>query len=99
MLTGSRNDSSRRLIFLRAGESKKREANTANGKAATTVAIDQIVEAATHGVLRALEARKLGSANVEDLVRSGFGVQIVIRAGGWPPFPELNPQPLPPRRE
>jgi hypothetical protein len=75
------------------------------------VTVDDIVEAAAKGALRALDARRAGEqavASTSDLVQSGFTVQIVIRAGGYPPgppwdgyggtrfTPELNPQPLPP---
>jgi hypothetical protein len=68
-------------------------------RASPKVAVDDIVEAAAHGVLRALEARKLGVASVADLVRSGFAVDFIIRAGGITPalMSSLNPQPLPPR--
>jgi hypothetical protein len=67
------------------------------------IAIDDIVEAAARGALRALDARKAGeiaAGNTLELVGSGFFVDIVIRAGGirGPVFSrqELNPQPLPP---
>jgi hypothetical protein len=67
------------------------------------VAVEDIVQAAARGALRALDARKageLGTGNTADLIRAGFTVQIVIRAGGGR-LPEvleseLNPQPLPP---
>jgi hypothetical protein len=60
------------------------------------VTIDDVVEAATTGVLRALDARKAGresaAAQTEDLsatalVRSGFYVNFHIVCGGFPPFP------------
>jgi hypothetical protein len=60
------------------------------------VTIDDVVEAATNGVLRALDARKAAhehaAAHPEDLtattmVRSGFYVDFHIRCGGFPPFP------------
>ena len=52
------------------------------------VQVDQIVEAAAAGVIRALHARREGQeqaiayASPEALVRSGFAVEILIRAGG-----------------
>lgn len=52
------------------------------------IAIDEVVEAAAAGVLRALDARsaarKLPEAGVHELVKSGFIVDIIIRAGGFP---------------
>jgi hypothetical protein len=74
------------------------------------VTVDDIMEAATNGVIRALEARKAGqkadsvATSAGDLVRSGFYVNVHIIAGGYPPVPPwevlraqaLNPQPLPP---
>ena len=65
--------------------------------------IDEIIESATNGVLRALEARA-GAQGLDaaTLVRSGFFVVVHIRAGGTPaqlisqPQVALNPQPLPP---
>jgi hypothetical protein len=70
-------------------------------------AVEDIIESATNGVLRALDARKAGSretaTDTATLVRSGFFVDVRIRAGGIPPAqftPQaevaLNPQPLPP---
>jgi hypothetical protein len=67
------------------------------------VALDDLVAATTAGVIRALEARAAGVERISslDLVKSGFVVDIYIRAGG-PRFldrgilPELNPQPEPP---
>jgi hypothetical protein len=72
--------------------------------------VDDIMEAATNGVIRALDARKAGqktesvTTSASDLVRSGFYVNVHIIAGGYPPGPPwemlraqaLNPQPLPP---
>jgi hypothetical protein len=65
-------------------------------------AVEDIMESVATGVLRALDARSkkardLGTTN--DLVRSGFNVSIVIRAGGISPgdLVALNPQPLPPK--
>jgi hypothetical protein len=70
-------------------------------------AVEDVVEAAAIGVLRALDARKKtgqrGPAEVADtaaLVRSGFYVSVAIRCGGFPgPLDQvaLNPQPLPPK--
>jgi len=60
------------------------------------VTVDDIVEAAANGVIRALEARKAGQSNLEtaavmtsgvnitDLVSAGFFVSVTIRAGGIP---------------
>jgi hypothetical protein len=68
-------------------------------------AVEDILESVTTGVLRALDARAEGArklSTADDLVRSGFNVSIVIRAGGIPPndfFSALNPQPLPPRAD
>lgn len=47
-----------------------------------TVSIDDVVEVATAGVLRALEARNLNTA--EFAQRNGFFVNINISAGGYP---------------
>jgi hypothetical protein len=77
------------------------------------VSIDDVIEAATNGVIRALDARKTGhkgaltevaDVSTAGLVRSGFFVGFHIIAGGYPgPIPEaqalLSPQPLPPRKE
>ena len=67
------------------------------------VTVEDITEAAARGVLRALDARADGQkADTSELVRGGFSVDILIRAGGKLPFPifegrgALNPQPLPP---
>lgn|GEM_PF-3201804 len=48
------------------------------------VGIDDIVAAATAGVLRALEARKVrvDGLDFQDLVASGYNVDFWIRAGG-----------------
>jgi len=65
-------------------------------------AVEDIMESVASGVLRALDARSKGAAgSVDSLVRSGFNVSIVIRAGGITPgevISALNPQPLPPGR-
>jgi hypothetical protein len=65
-------------------------------------AVEDIMESVATGVLRALDARSKGARDVtgtNDLVRSGFNVSIVIRAGGISPgeMVALNPQPLPPK--
>jgi hypothetical protein len=78
------------------------------------ITIEDVMGAATHGVLRALDARRAGAQgggqadatelSAEALVRSGFYVNVHIVAGGMPPGPPwglneaLNPQPLPPGR-
>lgn len=46
------------------------------------IAVDDIVEAATNGVLRAMEARNISA--LEFTSRNGFHVKIDITAGGWP---------------
>jgi hypothetical protein len=57
------------------------------------VAVDDIIESATHGVLRALEARKIGTANasVKDFVTAGYKVELIIRVGGFPGVPGPAP--------
>jgi hypothetical protein len=74
------------------------------------VTIDDVVEAATNGVIRALDARKsapqsalteAADVSTAGLVRSGFFVGVHIIAGGIRQGPLedqafLNPQPLPP---
>jgi hypothetical protein len=54
------------------------------------IAIDDIIEAATNGVLRALEARNLTAA--EFTRDNGFFVDVHVRAGAWP-----DPDPKPGR--
>ena len=47
------------------------------------VTIDEVVESAARGVLRALDARGQGAkvaSGVPELVRSGFSVEFMIRA-------------------
>jgi hypothetical protein len=60
------------------------------------IAIDDIVEAATDGVLRALEARNVSAADFTK--DNGFFVDVHVRAGVWPddtkPSPR-NPSALP----
>ena len=53
------------------------------------VGIDDIIASATTGVLRAFEARKVRVEGMHfgDLVKAGFNVDFVIRAGG-----RLNPE-------
>ena len=49
------------------------------------IAIDDVVEAATTGVLRALEARSIAAS---DFTRdNGFSVRLNIEAGGFPTGP------------
>jgi hypothetical protein len=66
------------------------------------VSVDDLVESAASGVLRALNARGNGQ-DAAALVKSGFNVEFHIRAGGMPWDPQmsrasldLNPQPEPP---
>jgi hypothetical protein len=64
-----------------APETNEEDIAMANG----SVALDDIVEAAARGALRALGARKAGeedTALAKELIKSGFGVGLVIRAGG-----------------
>lgn len=59
------------------------------------IGIDEVVESAAAGVLRALDARGAASKSVglPELVKSGFIVDIIIRAGGFPgPIPNLDQQ-------
>lgn len=53
-------------------------------KEETKVGIDDVVAAATTGVLRAVEARKVRVEGLDfgDLVKSGFNIDFIIRAGG-----------------
>jgi len=46
------------------------------------IAVDDIVEAATNGVLRAMEARNISA--LEFTSKNGFHVKIDITAGGYP---------------
>jgi hypothetical protein len=52
------------------------------------IGIDEVVESAAAGVLRALNARgsasKAREFSVPELVKSGFIVDVIIRAGGFP---------------
>jgi hypothetical protein len=55
---------------------------------AEKIGIDDVVEQAAAGVLRAMEARAAGrAASTAEYVQSGFRVECVIRAGGYPPYP------------
>jgi hypothetical protein len=57
------------------------------------IAIDDVVEAATAGVLRALEARNITAS---DFTRdNGFYVDVHVTAGAWP-GPIAKPGPLGP---
>jgi hypothetical protein len=64
--------------------------------------VDDIIEAAASGVLRALEAREAGQAarskarDATVLVKSGFFVDVHVRVGGFPPGPPWDPGPLGP---
>lgn len=62
-------------------------------KATPNIALQDIIAATAEGAIRALGARNIGAV---ELVKSGFTVDVHIRAGGirGPEF--LNPQPLPP---
>jgi hypothetical protein len=60
------------------------------------IALQDIVAATAEGAIRALGAREAGAV---ELVKSGFAVDIHIRAGGIRPVEFLNPQPLPPSHE
>lgn len=66
-----------------------------------SVTIDDVVGSAANGVLRAFEARKIGTERltIDRLVNAGFVVRFEIWAGGpWVRgISELNPQPLPPK--
>jgi hypothetical protein len=46
------------------------------------IAIDDVVEAATNGVLRALEARNLPASQFTK--DNGFFIDFHVRAGAWP---------------
>ena len=65
----------------------EQEAYPMNGDA-PKIAIDDLVETAAAGALRALSAGQRGGAgaelNARELVRSGFFVDLIIRAGGYP---------------
>lgn len=66
------------------------------------ITIDEVVESAARGVLRAMDARDQGlekqkaQSSASDLIRAGFYVDFNIRAGGRLDLAALNPQPLPP---
>ncbi len=60
------------------------------------ITLDELIESAASGVLRAMNARAAGEKNGSDaltqrvdpasLVQAGFNVDFHIRAGGIPPF-------------
>ena len=54
--------------------------------ASRKIAIDDVLETAASGVLRALDARGKGGVdlNARDLVKSGFFIDLIIRCGGYP---------------
>lgn len=60
-----------------------------------SVGIDDVVASAANGVLRALEARKIGGdrLTIDKLVQSGFNVKFEIWAGG-PWLRQLSEQQL-----
>ena len=67
------------------------------------ITVDELMESAASGVLRALNARSNGEAgraalvDARSLVASGFNVEFNIRCGGrLADAVDLNPQPLPP---
>jgi hypothetical protein len=53
----------------------------------SSVGIDDLIATSTEGVLRALDARRIGQEKLStsDLVRSGFSVEIKIICGGRGP--------------
>jgi hypothetical protein len=53
------------------------------------VSIDEIVAAATDGVLRALEARQINAPEFTN--RSGFFVKFDVTCGSWPRPVETGP--------
>jgi hypothetical protein len=65
------------------------------------ITIEEVVESAARGVLRAMDARVQGGAKVmgtvPELVRSGFHIDFTIRAGGDIPIAALSSQPQLPR--
>lgn len=62
-------------------------------KPTPNIALQDIIAATAEGAIRALGARNVGAA---ELVKSGFTVDVHIRAGGIMNPAFLNPQPLPP---
>jgi len=58
------------------------------------VGIDDVIASATTGVLRAFEARKVrvDGLHFSELVKAGFNVDLIIRAGG-----RIDPDILGPR--
>lgn len=69
------------------------------------ITVDEVVESAAAGVLRALDARRGGrkaaATAIEDLVKSGFLVEFHVRAGGSMGPGLISPidRPLPPIRK
>jgi hypothetical protein len=63
-----------------------------DSRAASRISLHDIVAATAQGALRGIDARKLGA---DELIRSGFFVDIHITCGGRI-LQALNPQPLPP---
>lgn len=55
-------------------------------KESAKIGVDDIVEAAAAGVLRAMDSRRVSAEKVsaERLVASGFNVRFEIWAGGFP---------------
>jgi len=60
----------------------------ANGELKTKISIDDVVESAATGVIRALSAIAMAGdvqkLDVRELVASGFFVDFIIRCGGRP---------------
>lgn len=62
------------------------------------IGIDDLAASAADGVLRAMEARRvdLSGVSAADLTQSGFNIELIIRAGGWPlPIERLRSNPMP----
>jgi hypothetical protein len=54
---------------------------------ARRISVDEVIESAASGVLRALESRASAGRqelSARELVKSGFFVDIMIRCGGFP---------------
>jgi hypothetical protein len=57
------------------------------------ISVDQLTEAVTNGVLRALNAQRASdnAVSIEQMIDRGIFSQIVVTAGNWPtgrdPFP------------
>jgi hypothetical protein len=65
-------------------------------KTTPNIALQDIVAAAAEGAIRAIGARELGAA---ELVKSGFMIDVHVRAGGIPPAQFLDARLLPARTE